>query len=464
MTQDISIERQGSNELCFMCAVQVPSMCCICNNKVILLCQECVGLHTKTGLSHSIEPIEAAAFIKETQDISAYFNRKTRIQKFLVYLDQHNDNINNLKKKFKNAIEKIQNSLNEAYVQGNEKFDELQGSLYELRNKISLAQFSVNLDMSDFVHSLIDQPDYAKFNASLQQLDLYSISTTYQVFETLIPNIISIKNSIPYCNNQMLQLQSYYNENKSSMTEYMQRLFNIVIDSQAASIDRFSNIESSEDVVKHLSMILGYFKNLKVLDMSEHHIKTSGAKLISNCIKNCQQITELSLGGNEILDEGCSYISEALPYLPNLENLFLYKNCLTSSAALKLAETLPCIPNLKLISLNQNTIGDDGLEYICGILKALPNLEALGLQKNQITSRSSKNIVKLITELCNLSDLSLDDNSVGDQTAKELIKVFPGIKKPLKIYLRQNDINEQLENELRSSGNGKVFVMISYRI
>ena len=464
IAQDIEFDREENNEICMMCNLKPPSMCCLCNNEITLLCQECVGIHSRIGVSHSIEPIEAVAFIKESQDMSIYFNRKTRVQKTLNHLNEYHERLNKSKKLFKNSTEKIQNLLLQTIKKGFEDFEDLENNLLQLKNKVQMAQFSANLDLSDHIFRLCDEEDFSKFCISLEKLHLFTISTNFQTIEKIIPYIYSIQDFIPFYNEKKNQIIEYYEKNKETMPNNLQKLFSKVIEGDMINEERVSILEHYENVARDLSMILEYFPRLKSLDIAECHIKTEGVRLIACRLRYSNEVIDLSLGGNDILDEGCEQICNIIPFMPNLENLFLYKNSLTSLSALKISQILPCTSNLKLISLNQNAIGDEGLEYICGVIPSVPNLEAIGLQKNQITEKSSKNIAKLILELPKLCDFSLDDNAIRNETANELIKIFPLINRNLKLYVRNNEINEELENKLKLAGGEKIQVAISYRI
>lgn len=464
ISQDIMQDDLENNEVCFMCNLNSPNMCCVCNQRVTLLCQDCVGIHSKIGVSHVLEPIEAAEFIRETQDFSSYFNRKTRVQKVIMHLNDFEEKIQNDKWKFKNGIDKVLGMVKETAANGVHAFEQIENGLAELKNKAQLAQFRQNLDLSDYIYQLIAEEDYNKFAKDLQDLQFFSVTSNFALLELAVSSNLSIKNMIPFYTEKRNQLKAYYEENQKTMPKVIESLFVAVLENRAKQQSSITILENFAETAISISMLLPYFQNLTSLDLSENHIMTQGAKLIASGIRNSHSLTDLSLGGNEILDEGCEFICECLPTLPNLENLFLYKNCLTCKSALILSQFLPCVAKLKLISLNQNSIGDEGIEYLCGVIKALPGLEAIGLQKNQITQKSSLNITKLILELEKLSDLSLDDNCIGDVGAKELLKIFPLIKGPLKLYLRNNEITEELEDLLKSAGEGKILVAISYKV
>ena len=396
--------------------------------------------------------------------MSLYFNRKVRVQKLIEYFGEREELVGTEKKRFRNGIEKAREMLEEVCRQGIKEFEELENGIAELKNKAHMAQFAVNLDLTDHICQLIGEEDYNKFAARVQELNFYSISSQFEALEHSLSSLISIKNLIPYYSEKKHQIELYYNERQGSMPEGIKSLYQKVLEGRALTQKRISTIENYERLAQDLAMILRYFTALTSLDLSENHMKPAGARLLASAIRDSHNLLDLSLGGNEILDEGCEFICECIPSLPKLESLFLYKNCLTAKSALRLSQVLPCASSLKLISLNQNTIGDEGLGYLCGVLKALPNLEAIGLQKNQITAKSSQNIARILVELPKLADFSLDDNCIGDAGANELIKTFPLVKGNLKLYVRFNDISEELENKLKISGGQNIAVAISYKV
>lgn len=464
IAQDIWPENEDSNEVCTVCNINSPTMCCICNNQINYLCQDCIGLHSQIGVSHSLEPLEAAKFIRDSQDMSKYFNRKTRIQKLLMFIGEVQNNVELNKKRFKNAIEKAQDSLQKIYAKGENDFKDLENSLSELKAKAELTQFAANLDLSDFLNRLIDEEDFTKFVANLQGLDLYSISINTSIFEKACENFLLITNKIPYINEKREQVIAHYNANSQQMDKAISELYQNVIQSKNLGLEKISILSSDKPFVKDLSLVIEYFPRLSTFDISGTILDKITAKQLISSLKTSHELTEISLADCSMLDEGCEALSNILPNFPLLESLYLHKNGITEIGAQQIFSVFPCVQRLKLISLNQNTIGDEGLSCLAGIVKNMPVLEAIGLQCNHITGRSSKGICKIISELMTLTDLSLDDNKLGNDAALDLLKVLPNIKRSMKLYLRNCGISEQLEDELKTVGGGHVSVAISYRI
>jgi hypothetical protein len=464
IAQDIWPKGEELNDICEMCNINVPTISCLCNSKLQLFCADCIGIHSKISGSHSLEPLEASSFLRQSNDISDYLNRKTRIEKFNSVINDGIDAVKNYKKMLKIYIERLHERLNEAYTQGNLDLDGVENSLSELKEKVAAARFTYNLDLSDPVNRLLLEDNYKEFTAKLQDLALFSVEISPVPVERTCELLVRITNFIPVLYQKEEQISKYLERNSSRMPESILKLFRNATENLPRKVERILGLDSYPALAEDLSTIIGSYPNLLCLDLSGNEIGVSGAKLLFSAIRSLSKLTEINIGGNHILDLGCECLCDSLPCLQSLENLFLYKNHLTEQSAKRLSEVLPTLQCLKLIALNQNTISDTGLEALCGVLKSVQTLEALGLQQNNLSAKSSRNVARIIEDLPKLSDLSLDDNNLGEQTALELLRVIPGVTQNLKLYVRNNNISEQLEERLKNNGNEKVLVAISYRV
>jgi Ran GTPase-activating protein (RanGAP) involved in mRNA processing and transport len=124
-------------------------------------------------------------------------------------------------------------------------------------------------------------------------------------------------------------------------------------------------------------------------------IGASGAKALSNAIRNLENLQELNLCGNNIGIGGIKSLSEAfaMSRMEALENLDLSKNCIKTGGTKALSNAIQsgAVPNLTNLSLAKNNMcvreektGDQSVVNLVAALSHLTALQVLDLSSNHI--------------------------------------------------------------------------------
>ena len=453
---------EENNGLCEVCLTNSPTFACLCSNRSNLLCQSCVGIHSKSGVSHSLEPLEAAVFVNQAGSIPDYFHRKSKVQKFGSFFSDNLEQCSVYKFKLKNliesSIEKLSNTLNEGLSQ----LDQVERDILELRSKVEKAQFEYKLDLSDPIYKVIEG-EYEGIEKVLNSISLFSFQINEEFFQGFEVSPVEVINNVKNFTDDKSQIIKYFDEFKGRMVDSVKSLFSECIEDRINK-GSISLMEDYEFLAQDLSIVIKGLGKLENLDLSGSNIGPQGAKVLFSSMKNLHQLKDLNLGANYILDEGCKHLCEVLPFLKSLENLLLHKNALTEVSGKNLAGYLHCCRHLKMLSINQNTLGDQGLSWLVGVFVSLTELEAVGLQKNQLTGNCAKSVVKMLKEVKKLQDLSLDENEIDDQGALALLESFESLKHIVKIYIRNNLISEQVQIQLKQAKKDTVLVAVNYVI
>lgn len=456
MFSDIWIEDEENNGLCEVCFVNSPMLACLCSNRSFLLCQDCISIHSRTGFSHSLEPLEAAEYAKQAGSISDYFNRKSKVHKIGSFLEKNLEECSGFKMKLRklieSSIEKLQEMLNKAIGE----LESVEKDILDLKSKVEKVQFEYKLDLSDQILKIIDG-DYEGIEKILKTILLFSVNINEAFFNEFDLKLIEVVNNVKEFTDDRQQILLYFDKNSKRMSESVRTLFRDIIDNKK-ELSKIYIFEQSNHIAQDLSVAAKSLNKLKSLDIFGQNIGPAGAKVLFSGMKGLVEIKEVNIGENYILDEGCNYLCEILPYFRNLENLFLDKNGLTDLSGKNLADYLKCCRNLKLLSLNHNNLGNEGLSWLIGALVRLEELEAVGLQKNQLTVKSGNNIARMLREIKKLQDLLLDDNQIDDIGAIEIMGAFEDIQNVIKIYFRNNWISDQIQLLLKEARKDKVLV------
>jgi hypothetical protein len=146
-----------------------------------------------------------------------------------------------------------------------------------------------------------------------------------------------------------------------------------------------SSIEVHKENLINLSNILASSAyNITSLNFFGSNIGISGAKLLSNGLKNNYTLKSLNLSCNEIQDEGLGYLVKALKGKTTFKEFSsLYKNGITNDGVIHIAELLEN-SNITKVELKYNDIGKDGIKTLTPYIQNSKYLTHLSLYSNKI--------------------------------------------------------------------------------
>ena len=169
--------------------------------------------------------------------------------------------------------------------------------------------------------------------------------------------------------------------------------------------------------IKLLTNCLKEDHHLLQLDLCNHNINITGAKLIANAIQNniAIVIMRLDISCNALSDEGAAAISDCLKINHSLKELNLSNNKITSIGAIRIANAMQVNKMLSTLDISCNTLSDEGAAAISDCLKINNNLRVLNLSKNEITSVGAIRIANAMQVNAMLQKLDISCNTLSDE-------------------------------------------------
>ncbi|XP_035664864.1 uncharacterized protein LOC118408285 [Branchiostoma floridae] len=219
-------------------------------------------------------------------------------------------------------------------------------------------------------------------------------------------------------------------------------------------IDLSHNYLGREEV-PGLAESLGFFQDLKRLDLSYNNLTGSGDflpalpklrvinlshnslrdKSVSNLadgFRSCQNLKKINLSHNKFSKRG-----HLLKSLPNLEEIDLSHNALRGEAVPGITEGLGSCRNLMKVNLSHN-----GFPINEGFLPSLPKLEEIDLSHNDIIDVEVSRIAKGL-DLCeNLKTVNLTNNKISNKGA--LLLLLLERCKQLQVDISGNNISDDI--------------------
>jgi serine/threonine protein kinase len=236
-----------------------------------------------------------------------------------------------------------------------------------------------------------------------------------------------------------------------TLNEYYEDIFDKIIRGDTIT-DLTWTRQMSEIEAMHLSVILPYCKELKILDINgariglEHFkpiatglsqlvklehlslgdnlLTTVGASLIEEVLENMPNLKILRLWNNDFEDEGIEYLSSALEKLTSLEELYLGANKITDTGMIHLSPVFPA--SIRVISLPDNKLGTFSIRQMSSYLPKLLNLEGLYLENNKIENASIKYFSSCLPP--SLRSLRIQNNFIKSTEILQLQRSYPRLK------------------------------------
>jgi hypothetical protein len=154
-----------------------------------------------------------------------------------------------------------------------------------------------------------------------------------------------------------------------------------------------SSIEVHKENLLNLSNLLAASTyNITSLNFFGSKIGISGAKLLSNGLKNNYTLKSLNLSCNEIQDEGLGYLVKALKGKTTFKEFSsLFKNGITNDGVIHIAELLEN-SNITKVELKYNDIGKDGIKTLTPYIQNSKYLTHLSLYSKKIIEEGGNDL------------------------------------------------------------------------
>ena len=217
---------------------------------------------------------------------------------------------------------------------------------------------------------------------------------------------------------------------------------------------------TTKDAIDQLYQMIANNSSLKVVNLRNNKLRSSGIKIIAKAFKNICYLKLLALNGNQIDEEAADDIASIIANNIGIEKLLLYDNVLKSEgirkicqvlknhrnlrvfriahnyvqeAADTIAEVISQNPLLKIVDIGNNRLLTEGVIKITSQLEKSTNLQKLYLNNNNITCTEKviASLAKVIANNINLKSLHLDNNnfSVADiSIIAEAVNKLTGLK------------------------------------
>jgi Ran GTPase-activating protein (RanGAP) involved in mRNA processing and transport len=197
-----------------------------------------------------------------------------------------------------------------------------------------------------------------------------------------------------------------------------------------------------------LGRMLGGWKKpaLKELILWFEVFDDEGLHALVAGMRNCRNLTSLTLGGNSITTNGCRSLSTLFQSDQFcLEHLDLHDLSLMNIdgySTVALATGLENLCSLKSLSLSCSSINDSVLSALAPAIASLRLLESLNLARNLIGNEGVRALATGLANLNSLEELTLSYNSIGNEGATALAVGLMDLRSLKKLYLSGNSIGD----------------------
>ena len=281
-------------------------------------------------------------------------------------------------------------------------------------------------------------------------------------------NIEIILNTLKYPSEPINRIHFHNNFNQDLSEFNIQKiLLNLMTYNTDLLSFSFSKCENiSSNILSYIVFCIQNLKNIKILSFESCKLNDAQIKLITEGIKENENIIALILRKNNISSQGGIYISEYVNSNKNMRQLFLGDNKIKDKGLKSLLETLSTSNrNITNLELSNNGFGLDDFNNLIEYLKTNPILNSLDISGNKLALKSSINLgatlcamksiksinmsnMGIISEFIpylfksfNLEDITLDDNNLEEVGLIMLIKGLEGNKNLKKLSLKNTQLS-----------------------
>ena len=281
-------------------------------------------------------------------------------------------------------------------------------------------------------------------------------------------NIEIIINTLKYPSEPINRIHFHNNFNQDLSEFNIQKiLLNLMTYNTDLLSFSFSKCENiSMNILAYIVFCIQNLKNIKILSFESCKLNDAQIKLITEGIKENQNIIALILRKNNISSQGGIYISDYINSHENMRQLFLGDNKIKDKGLKSLLKTLSTSnKNITNLELSNNGFGLDEFNNLIEYLKTNPILNSLDISGNKLALKSAINLgatlcamksikslnmsnMGIISEFIpylfksfNLEDITLDDNNLEEVGLIMLIKGLEGNKNLKKLSLKNTQLS-----------------------
>uniref|UniRef100_K1QCG8 EF-hand domain-containing protein n=1 Tax=Magallana gigas TaxID=29159 RepID=K1QCG8_MAGGI len=162
--------------------------------------------------------------------------------------------------------------------------------------------------------------------------------------------------------------------------------------------------------------------SVALVDVSDNHLKTFGAKAIGMMLQDNKGIRRLSIAGNEFTDLDATFLTKEIEDNMKLKLVNASWNGIDDEGALAFSDCLSNNAVLTELDISCSRIGDKGYAQVMRAFKKNEDLEVLRIGKNNIKEETVKLSIDLLKEITTLKLVLLDlsDVMLGASVVKEL--------------------------------------------
>ena len=217
---------------------------------------------------------------------------------------------------------------------------------------ISGLKFCIDLDKIDISHNCLSDEMVAEFCFLLRNcISLNELFISHNQISLGSAKILS--DSLYYCKNLQVLDVSY---TFALGVGYIFR----------------GNYKLASEFTQCLCSKFKHNKKLRSLNFEANFVGRDGINTLVNCLKHCTKLQELSIGSNEIKDEGAIVLAGALKHWPNLRvlrvgcrrNTSYASNHIEIDGFTSLGDTLRDCPNLCELDVSGNDIKSESISYL----------------------------------------------------------------------------------------------------
>ena len=258
----------------------------------------------------------------------------------------------------------------------------------------------------------------------------------------LVADLIATALSTVIINNPFLEKVSFKFGNFPSLV--CGKIFQALSNIKRLKHFRFCDGQvTSEEATHQLKKVLGNNSLLKIVNLKNNILRSSGVKVIAEAFKNIHHLKLLALNGNQIDEDAANDIASIIINNVEIEKLLLHNNALRSKGIFVICQALKSHKKLQVFRISQNHIQEEVADDIADVIDHNPSLQVVDVGKNRLLTRGVIKITKSLEKLTNLQKLSLNENNITctEKAAASIARIIRNNKKLKVLNMGDNNFS-----------------------
>lgn len=172
-------------------------------------------------------------------------------------------------------------------------------------------------------------------------------------------------------------------------------------------------------LLKELSSLTG-----GTLDLRLRMLHDDEASLVSQALRESQDVTALDISDNSLTCEGLKVICEAIAAKPSVVSLIASGNDLDNRALEVAAEAVVSKGTVQVLDFSRNRIGDAGVVKLAAAIRKNPSVRQVTLNNNVIGPLGAQCLLESMIDSGMVSELDLSYNRIGDKDKEDFAKLL----------------------------------------